>query len=75
MAPESGRAPTLDIPNRLLTRKETANLLGCSVAALRRWDRLGSGVRVTRLGSLIRYSPESIRAFVQRNSQSEEKAL
>ena len=75
MAPESGRAPTLEIPNRLLTRNEADSLLGSSVAALRRWDRLGSGVRVTRLGSLIRYSPEAIRAFVERNSQVEEKAL
>ena len=63
----------MELENRLYTRREAARLLGCSEAALRRWEGLGSGPRVTRLGRLVRFSPESIREFVERNSQAEQK--
>lgn len=73
MSPEKGKAQTLQILNRLLSRNETAALLGCSVAALRRWDRLGCGPTPTRLGRLVRYSPKAILEFLESNSQAEEK--
>ena len=65
----------MNIENRLHTRKQTAHILGCSEAALRRWEALGVGPVPTRIGRLVRFTPDSIRDFVERNTQPEDKPL
>lgn len=53
---------------RWLSRKEVAELLGISVSTLERWHRRDMGPRAYRLAGLrfLRYDPEEVRAFVQR---------
>ena len=47
-----------------LDEKEVAELLGVSVASLRRWRLLGRGPRATKIGASVRYKLADIEAFV-----------
>lgn len=58
---------------KLYTRPEAAHYLGLSQSGLRKLEREGRGPRITRIGRLVRYSPESLRAFVAANTEGGEK--
>ena len=65
------------IPTGLLTEKEAAKAINCSVAALRRWRQHGIHLPFYRIGGqLVRYRREDLLAFVdsQRVETSEEAA-
>ena len=40
----------------MMNEKEAAIILGCSVAALRKWRLLGKGPTYCKIGRLVRYS-------------------
>ena len=44
--------------------KEAAIVLGCSVAALRKWRLLGRGPCYCHIGRLVRYSAADLEAFL-----------
>lgn len=48
----------------VLNERQAANMLGCSVALMRKWRRLGQGPSYRRLGRLIRYTQADIQAFL-----------
>jgi predicted DNA-binding transcriptional regulator AlpA len=59
----------------LLHQKEAAHILGLSVRTLERQRLAGTGPRYVRLGRLVRYRPQDLADFVDRNlrrSTSEE---
>jgi Helix-turn-helix domain len=53
--------------NRLHNENETAELLGCTVSALRKWRMLGKGPAFCRVGRLVRYSELDLSAFLDAN--------
>lgn len=53
--------------SRLLDEKEAAELLGCSVAFLRRRRLFHTGPSFTKLGRLVRYPLEDLEAYVAAN--------
>jgi hypothetical protein len=53
--------------DHLLNEQQAAQVLGCSVAALRRWRLLGYGPAFVKLGRLVRYSETDLAAFVAAN--------
>ena len=50
---------------RLLTEREAASLLSCSVHKLQRDRRVGSPLRFRKIGRSVRYSLDDIVAFVE----------
>ena len=58
---------------QLHTEQETAQLLACTVAALRRWRRERRGPRFVRLGRLIRYSESDLSDFVGECTEATQK--
>jgi hypothetical protein len=57
----------------VLTEQEAANVLKCSVAALRRMRRESRGPRWTKLGKLIRYRPDWLRDFLEENAVKQQE--
>ena len=55
----------MQISSGLLTDKEAAEAMSCSVAALRRWRREGRGPAFFRIGRLVRYSTADLENFVR----------
>jgi len=51
----------------LLTESEYARLIKRSVASVRRDRVLGQGCAYVKLGALVRYRPEDVRAHIERN--------
>jgi hypothetical protein len=51
----------------LLTEREYARITKRSVASARRDRLLGQGCPYVKLGALVRYRPEDIRAYIERN--------
>jgi excisionase family DNA binding protein len=51
--------------NSLLTEKELASYLKCSVALIRKWRTKKEGPKVTRLGDLVRYHPADLEAWMR----------
>jgi hypothetical protein len=51
----------------LLTEHEYARITKRSVASARRDRLLGQGCPYVKLGALVRYRPEDIRAYIERN--------
>ena len=47
------------------TDVDAAQLLGVSVATVRRWRLLNQGPRFRKFGGAVRYMPEDIEAFIQ----------
>ena len=47
--------------------KEAAVILGCSVAALRKWRLHGKGPRYHKIGRLVRYGEADLAAFLDAN--------
>ncbi len=58
--------------NQLLTETEVAEVLKVSLPCLRRWRRIGTGPRFTRLTRLVRYEPVAVREFVEKCTVSRE---
>jgi excisionase family DNA binding protein len=54
---------------QLLDEKETAALLNCTPAALRRMRRERRGVPFCKVGRLIRYNRQDIEEFVRQSTQ------
>ena len=52
------------------TERQAALFLNVSVAALRRWRRLGMGPTFARFGRLVRYRQSAVEAFAEANSSS-----
>jgi hypothetical protein len=55
---------------QLHNEDETARILSCTKAALRRWRRERRGPRFVKLGRLIRYSQTDLEDFVNRSTQN-----
>lgn len=51
----------------LLNEKQASQLLGCSVAALRKWRLLSKGPAYCRVGRLVRYSEADLAAYLDAN--------
>jgi hypothetical protein len=45
--------------------KEAAIVLGCSVAALRKWRLLGKGPAYCKVGRLVRYAAGDLQAYLE----------
>jgi predicted DNA-binding transcriptional regulator AlpA len=58
------------VPNRplqLLNEHAVAELLGVSVATVRRWRLLSQGPKFIRVGAAsVRYRPEDLAAYIER---------
>lgn len=54
----------------LLTEHEYARITKRSVASARRDRLLGQGCPYVKLGALVRYRPEDIRAYIERNRKN-----
>lgn len=55
------------LPNtliHLLNEHEVAKILGVSVATVRRWRLFGSGPKFLKIGSLVKYHPDSVASFM-----------
>ena len=59
----------------LLTEKEIAGITKRSVASVRRDRLLRQGCPFVKLGALVRYRPEDVRAYISRNLQTVTPAL
>lgn len=64
------RAETEEKSMQLLTEQKAAEVLNCTIAALRRWRRERRGPRFVKLGRLIRYNLSDIEAFVEQSTQA-----
>jgi excisionase family DNA binding protein len=53
--------------HKLHNENEAAELLGCTVSALRKWRTLGKGPAFCRVGRLVRYSETDLSAFLDAN--------
>ena len=53
--------------NQMYDEKETAEFLGCSVAALRKWRLLGTGPAYVKVGRLVRYREDDLVAYLDAN--------
>ena len=61
----------------LLDVEDVAKILKCSVSILNKWRLLGKGPSFVRVGTLVRYRPADVEAFIARgkcSSTSEEPA-
>jgi len=56
-------------PLKFLTEAETADVLQVAVATLRTWRCRGCGPRFSKIGRLVRYRPEEISRYVDRNTR------
>jgi hypothetical protein len=57
-----------DVPlEPLLREHEAARITGESVATLRRNRLLGKGCPYVKLGTLVRYQPSDLRAYIEGN--------
>jgi predicted DNA-binding transcriptional regulator AlpA len=54
---------------QLVNEKNAAQILGCTVSALRRWRREMRGPQWVRLGRLIRYQDRALEAFVAAHTE------
>jgi len=50
---------------QLLTEQQTAKVMGCSVALLRKLRSVGGGPPFVKLGRLVRYSQADLVAFIE----------
>lgn len=56
------------LPRRLLTEKETADLLGVSVKTLPVWRHKGKGPDYVKIESSIRYKLADINAYIKKKT-------
>ncbi len=62
--PPEWAMPDNETLNRLLNEREVAELLGVSVATIRRRRLLKQPPTATKIGSAVRYKPSDIEAFL-----------
>ncbi len=55
--------------------RKAAELLGCSVALLRRMRREGRGPKFTRIGRLVRYPEDWLYQYIEENAVSQKTGL
>jgi predicted DNA-binding transcriptional regulator AlpA len=55
-----------ELAKQLLKEQEVANTCGISVLTLRKWRSLRRGPRFLKIGSLVRYRPEDVAAWIDR---------
>lgn len=53
----------------LLTEQQVADMLGVSTAGVRKW-REKRLIAYIKIGKLIRFEPEEVRAFIERNRKA-----
>jgi excisionase family DNA binding protein len=53
----------------LVNEHEAAQLLGLSVATLRRWRWAGRALRYVKVGAAVRYDPAELRAYIERQTR------
>jgi predicted DNA-binding transcriptional regulator AlpA len=53
-----------DAIERLINEHQVADLIGVSVATVRRWRLHGRGPRYLKIGVLVRYCPRAVRAWL-----------
>jgi hypothetical protein len=58
---------TLTLP-QMLSEKQTARLLNCSVGALRKWRRVGGGPAFAKFQKCVRYDPRAVERFLTESS-------
>jgi hypothetical protein len=59
---------------QMLNEKQTARLLACSVAALRKWRRAGGGPIFAKFQRCVRYDARALEHFLAEHSSGYEKA-
>jgi len=59
----------------LLTEAEVSQLTKRSIASVRRDRLLRQGCAYVKLGALVRYRPEDVRSYIERNLQTQLPAL
>ena len=52
---------------KLHNEKQTADYLGCTVSALRKWRLLGKGPVYRKIGRLVRYAEADLLAYLEAN--------
>jgi len=57
-----------DLVKQLLNEHEVARTCGISVLTLRKWRSLRRGPRFLKIGSLVRYRPEDVTAWIDRQA-------
>ena len=62
--------PSLPASDRLLTEIEAAEYLNCTPRCLQAWRQRGGIIDYVKLGSLVRYRPNSLDAFLDANTRS-----
>jgi predicted DNA-binding transcriptional regulator AlpA len=50
---------------RLMNEHQVADLIGISVATVRRWRLHGRGPRYLKIGVLVRYCPRAVRGWLK----------
>lgn len=55
-------------PAPLRDPKAAAAFLGCSEWTLAEWRCSGNGPQFIKVGRLVRYSPEALQAWIERNT-------
>jgi len=56
-------------PDRLLTRKQAAEILGCKPCTLAAWASTGrAGPRITKVGRLVRYRQSEIDRYLEQRT-------
>ena len=58
---------------KMLTEKETAELLNCTPAALRRWRRERRGPKWVKVERLIRYTDKDLAEFLMLHTEPRDK--
>ncbi len=51
--------------SNVLNERQAANVLGCSVALMRKWRLFGDGPSYLKIGRLIRYRQADIDSFLE----------
>jgi hypothetical protein len=51
----------------LFDENQTARMLGCSIAALRKWRLLGKGPTYCKIGRLVRYAEADLAEYLDAN--------
>lgn len=55
--------------NKLLTRKQAADILSVSPLTLEKWAVLGkNGLPFVKVGRAVRYKPADVEKFIERNT-------
>jgi excisionase family DNA binding protein len=59
---------------KLLSEREAAEVLGVTVRALQAWRHKKKGPPYSKVGGLVRYEPDQLRAWLAANRRTEQGA-